>query len=231
LSVFIHLCGIDVPAMGQRLFVCLVLILTPCLETVAADPAASSVTSETAAAVRGQNDASAAVKKSPQFQDLAGELQQPLNVGKNKAAVVIFVLHDCPISNKYAPEIQRLAGEFAPQQIRFYVVHVDPELGDEDARKHAKEYGYKLPVLIDRKHELVRHLKATTAPEAFVLGPEGKVLYRGRIDDRYVGVGKARQQVQRQDLRLALKSIVEGKNVEIAETKPIGCYIPDLDED
>jgi thiol-disulfide isomerase/thioredoxin len=163
--------------------------------------------------------------------DLTGRRHLPLELGKNKAAVIIFVLQDCPISNKYAPVIQRLADEFAGQRVAFYVVHVDPELALADAKKHAKDYGYKLPVLIDRKHELVRHFEATTAPEAFVVGPDVKVLYRGRIDDRYAGVGKPRQVVRREDLRLALSAVVAGKPIEVAETKAIGCYIPELGDE
>jgi hypothetical protein len=165
-----------------------------------------------------------------EFADLAGVPHRPLELQANRAAVVIFVLHDCPISNRYAPEIQRLADEFASKRVPFYLVHVDPQLSTADAKKHAKEYRYKLPVLVDRRHDLVKHLKATTAPEAFVIGAENKVLYRGRIDDRYAAVGKPRSQVQRQDLRLALSAVVAGKPVEVAETKAIGCYIPELEE-
>jgi thiol-disulfide isomerase/thioredoxin len=166
----------------------------------------------------------------PELADLAGERHRLLELQANRAAVVIFVLHDCPISNRYAPEIQRLADEFASKRVAFYLVHVDPQLSTADAKKHAKEYRYKLPVLVDRRHELVKLLKATTAPEAFVIGAEKKVLYRGRIDDRYAAVGKPRSQVQRQDLRLAVSAVVAGKRVEVAETKAIGCYIPELEE-
>jgi hypothetical protein len=165
-----------------------------------------------------------------EFQDLDGKTHHPLRLGKARAAAIIFVLQDCPISNKYAPEIQRLADQFSKQRINFYLVHVDPQLSTTDAKRHAKDYGYKLPIILDRKHELVRRCKATTAPEVVVIGPNEKPLYRGRIDDRYAALGKPRQQVQRRDLHLALESIVAGKPIEIAETKPIGCYIPELDD-
>jgi thiol-disulfide isomerase/thioredoxin len=176
----------------------------------------------------GQERASGAAEL--ELTDPAGTRHRPLDVRGKPAAVVIFVLHDCPISNKYAPEIQRLAGAFAAKKIPFYLVHVDPQLSPADATKHAKDYGYKLPVLIDREHALVRRLKATTAPEAFVIGANEKVLYRGRIDDRYVALGKSRNQAQRRDLLLALNAVIERKPVEVAETKAIGCYIPELDE-
>jgi hypothetical protein len=177
---------------------------------------------------RGSGNSKAALLE---FADLDGQRRWPLQMGDAKATAIIFVLQDCPISNKYAPEIQRLADQFTKQRVRFYLVHVDPQLTLKVARQHAKDYGYTLPILIDRKHELVRHCKATTAPEVVVFGGEENLLYRGRIDDRYAAVGKPRQLVKRQDLRLALEAIVTGKPIEVAETKPIGCYIPDLDDD
>jgi thiol-disulfide isomerase/thioredoxin len=163
--------------------------------------------------------------------DLNDNQRRPLALNGNKAAVVVFVLHDCPISNQYAPEIQHLADEFAAKKVPFYLVHVDPELSLSDAKKHAKEYGYKLPVLIDRKHSLVKRLKATVVPEAFVIGPHEKVLYHGRIDDRYAAIGKPRGQSQRHDLRAAITNVLNGKPVEVAETKAIGCYIQELDSE
>ncbi len=158
-----------------------------------------------------------------------GTKVRPLDAHEGKPSVVVFVLHDCPISNKYAPEIQRLADEFGKKSARFYVVHVDPELTDGDAAKHAEEYRYKLPVLVDRKHDLVRALRATTAPEAFIIGSDSKVQYRGRIDDRYVALGKPRHEVRERDLRRALEAVIEGRQVEVAETKPVGCLIPEIE--
>src|SRR5262245_44320190 len=196
---------------------------------VSAPPAISEASNEVSRGIekKAQSDNLPPVVE---LMDIDGNRHRPLHLGKAKAAVIIFVLHDCPISNKYAPEIQRLADEFTQKRITFYLVQVDPQLSPKDARQHAKDYRYKLPILLDREHELVRHFKATTAPEVVVIGENQKVLYRGRIDDRYAAVGKPRQQVQRQDLRLALAAIVAEKPIEVAETKAIGCYIPELEE-
>ncbi len=40
--------------------------------------------------------------------DLAGKAVDPFAVARGKAVVLIFVRTDCPISNRYAPVIQRL---------------------------------------------------------------------------------------------------------------------------
>ena len=51
-----------------------------------------------------------------------------------RAAVLFFIAHDCPISNGYAPEINRICAEYSPQKVAFYVVYVEPELATAEAR-------------------------------------------------------------------------------------------------
>ena len=82
----------------------------------------------------------------------------------------VFVLQDCPICNGYAPQIQRLASEFSSQGSRFYLIHVDPMLTLDGARKHAKDFGYSIPVLIDAHHELVARLGVIAVPTAVLFG-------------------------------------------------------------
>jgi hypothetical protein len=65
------------------------------------------------------------------------------------------------------------------------------------------------------------------APEAAVLAPDGKVVYRGRIDDRYADYGKRRPEPTQRDLRDALDAVLENKPVRAPTTKVIGCYLPD----
>ena len=158
--------------------------------------------------------------------DVSGQLHRPLEKSSARADVVIFILHDCPIANAFAPEISRLNAEFQPRGIRFFVVHVDSALATTDAQQHAKDFAFTCPVLLDRQHTLVARLKAAVTPEAFVVNSAGETLYRGRIDDRFVELGKRRQEPTRRDLRLALENFLAGKPVAEPVTKAIGCFIP-----
>ena len=54
------------------------------------------------------------------------------------------------------------------------------------------------------------------------------MVYRGRIDDRYVDFGKARAEATQHDLLDALQAVVEGQPVPNPRTKSVGCYIVDL---
>jgi peroxiredoxin len=157
-----------------------------------------------------------------------GKNYQPLVLSGHQAAVLVFVLQDCPICNGYAPQIQHLAAEFSPKRALFYLVHVDPTLTVAAARKHAKDYGYTIPVLIDTKHELVARLGVIAVPTAVVLGTDGSVKYQGRIDDQYVAIGKARNIANQYDLRDAINAVLNGKPVERSRTRAVGCAVPDL---
>jgi peroxiredoxin len=168
-------------------------------------------------------------KKPPlSFRDLDGKNQTPLSVTDATAHVLFFLTTDCPIGNSYAPEISALLKDFAGQPVRFYAVHADPELTADDARKHAKEYGLALPVLLDPKHQLVAATGVTRTPEVAVILKDGTIAYRGRIDDRYPGLGKKRQAPNQRDLRDALAAVLAGEPVRVARTAAVGCSIPDL---
>lgn len=158
----------------------------------------------------------------------SGSKVSPL-VGKDrKATVLIFITQDCPISNSYAPEIERIYKTYRARKIAFFLVYVDPALSLENAKKHRSEFAYTCPALLDPKHELVRLTGATVTPEATALSPNGKLLYRGRIDDRAADFGKVRAHPDQRDLRVALDHIVAGKKVSRPNTKPVGCFIADL---
>lgn len=162
------------------------------------------------------------------LKDIDGNSRSPLLVGDAKANVLFFTTTDCPIANSYSPEVMSIVNDFADESIQFFAVHVDPELTAASARKHATEFGLTLPVLIDAKHELVNAAGITRTPEVAVFTPDGTLAYRGRIDDRYAGLGKKRQIPTRRDLRDALTAIAAGEAELTTRTEAVGCFVPDL---
>jgi hypothetical protein len=54
------------------------------------------------------------------------------------------------------------------------------------------------------------------------------LVYLGRIDNRYVGFGKRREQVTAHDLRDALEAVLAGRPVPRRRTEAVGCDIPDI---
>jgi hypothetical protein len=145
--------------------------------------------------------------------------------GECRAVALIFAGHECPISNGFVPEVARLAQEFESQGVKFCVVYAERDLSLEEAKKHAREFAYPCPAVIDPKQQLARAAKATVTPEAALISPEGKVLYLGRIDDRYAAYTKKRPQPKTRDLRNAILDVLAGRKVAVPYTQTIGCYI------
>jgi hypothetical protein len=162
--------------------------------------------------------------------DLDGRSVRPLEDTEAKAVVLVFVGTDCPISNRYAPEIQRLERRFAPQGAVFWLVYVQRAESADAIRRHIGEYFGTLRALRDPDHRLVKEAGALVTPEAAVFVPGGsgaRLVYHGRIDDRYVDFGRARPSPTTHDLEDALAAALDGKPVPREVTPAVGCFIAD----
>ncbi|MDP9170773.1 MAG: hypothetical protein M3N54_09170 [Acidobacteriota bacterium] len=171
----------------------------------------------------------AALNPALTVRDIDGVEQRPLHVDKGQARALFFITQDCPISNYYSHEIRRICDEYAQRGLGCTLVYVDPTITDDQVRKHALDYGHgAYPKIVDRKHELVKATGAAITPEAVVVGADGSIPYRGRIDNFYAALGKPRRIVTEHNLRDALDAVFTGKAVAKPDVPPVGCYIPDL---
>ena len=142
--------------------------------------------------------------------------------------VLIFVSIDCPVSNRYAPEIKRMYDDFSPRGVRFQLVYPNPLDSDEAIDNHLREYGYPAIAARDRDHALVKAAGATITPEAAVFDSRGRLVYLGRIDDRFVELGRERPAATQHDLRDALAAVLAGTPVTHPRTQAVGCFIADM---
>jgi hypothetical protein len=161
--------------------------------------------------------------------DLDGRLVDPLTPAPGvKATVFVFITTDCPIANRYAPDIQRLAAIFTSQGVRFWLVYANPHEPLASIRNHLRQFQYAIPALRDPEHALVRFTKVTVSPEAAIVDQGGVLLYHGRIDDRWVNIGRDRPSPTRGDLAEALRATLDGKPVAPSATPAVGCILSDF---
>jgi len=145
---------------------------------------------------------------------------------RNRAVVLLFISSDCPISNRYAPAINALVKEYVPANTAFYAVQSDPDITAEAARQYAQDYGFQFPVLLDPYQTIASRYGVLVTPTAVVVSGRGDLLYRGRIDDRAVDLGKWRNTARKQDLRDAIASVLVNKPVGQPFPDAIGCFLP-----
>src|ERR1700678_1692671 len=97
-----------------------------------------------------------------------------------RAVVLFFAASDCPISNRYIPDVQRLAAVYGPRGVRVWFVYPNP--GDDAGviRAHNAQYAITANTALDTSQNLVRMAHATTTPEAAILLPQ-----RGQLHEVY----------------------------------------------
>jgi thiol-disulfide isomerase/thioredoxin len=168
-----------------------------------------------------------------------------------RVSVIFFVATDCPISNAYAPEIQRICREYGPKGAECSLMYEDvPPVSelrpgqagaggqadvetrgtplDDEVRRHLSEYRYAgIPAAVDRTRAIATRAGASRTPQAVVVDRTGAIRYRGRIDNFYAALGVSRQQVTERDLRRTLDAIFAGRPVPVRETEAVGCHIVD----
>ncbi len=163
--------------------------------------------------------------------DLDGRPITQLAPAGARAVVLFFAASDCPISNRYIPEIQRLTRQFEPLGVRVWFVYPNPGDTAKVVRAHDQEFSITAHTALDNKQTLAQMAHATTTPEAAVFIPEGGGLhevYRGRIDDRYLALGTERPQATRHDLEEAIRAVLAGKSVPQPGGPPVGCSMVTL---
>ena len=161
----------------------------------------------------------------PATLDLAGNARDAFAIPA-PARVFLFVRTDCPITNRYAPEFRRLAGEFPG--VEFWLVYPDGSENSDGIRRHMMDYSLPGQVLRDPKHDLVKRAHVTTAPEAAVFDSDNRLVYHGRIDDLWVNPGISRPVARTHDLEDAIQAVLAGKPVKLAETHAVGCSLADV---
>lgn len=162
----------------------------------------------------------------PSVADIDGHVWTPLSPARGETNLVIFVSADCPVSARYAPEINRIAAAYKSRGVRTFLVYADLTATIPSVRRNMAAFhpGSTIPAIIDAGFALTIAADARITPEAFVYTSSGRV-YRGRIDDLYISIGKSRQQALHHDLREALDAALAGRAVATPDTPAVGCYI------
>jgi thiol-disulfide isomerase/thioredoxin len=169
---------------------------------------------------------SAASQSPVSVHDLDNRVVTPLSPAAGEINLVFFIASGCPVSSRYAPEMDRIAADYAGKRVHTFFVFADSSMKVAAARESLESFHPKsrVPAIIDRGLALTTAAGITVTPEVAVYTSAGRV-YRGRIDDLYINIGEARRQPTQHDLRNALDASIAGRPVARAETTAVGCFI------
>jgi hypothetical protein len=159
--------------------------------------------------------------KGDPFRELLSEDERE----KGFLTVLLFSAVDCPISNRYAPTLRKLIRGMEGKPVHFSLVYPEPEIQQFKIEEHLELFRYPCEGRPDPNFELVKLTGATVTPEAVVIDSVGKVVYRGRIDNRHKEFGKSRPKATTRDLGDAIEAVLAGKPVHEPFRPAVGCYI------
>ena len=137
-----------------------------------------------------------------------------------KGLVAVFLSAKCPCSQSHEAGLVALAKEFESKGFQFLGLHANADESLELGRLKFQDVAFPFPVLRDEGAKLAETLGANRTPHAFVLNPQGEVLFQGGVDDN-----KDAQKATRPYLRNALEAILAGKTPDPAIARSLGCVI------
>lgn len=144
---------------------------------------------------------------------------------QNKATVVVFFDIDCPICQKYTKLLKEINQKYHVQGIRIYVVYPHKNIDERALVAFKKEYQFDLPIYFDKKQQLLRQLKGSVTPEAFLIDNRGRTVYHGAIDNWFYSLGKSRAYATENYLITAIEALVNGEPIGKNYYEPIGCAL------
>jgi peroxiredoxin len=138
--------------------------------------------------------------------------------------VLAFIGTECPLARLYGPRLNDLQEEFKDKGVAILGISSNKQDSLTELTAYVHRHKIDFPVLKDVGNRLADAVGATRTPEIYVLDAQRHVRYHGRIDDQY-GIGVARGEPTREDLREAIDALIASKEVAVPETNAVGCYI------
>ena len=155
-----------------------------------------------------------------------GNGNTPPEIG-DSLTVYVFLHDDCLISQFYTLELTRLYETYHTQKVGFVGYFPNSSSTSEQIAAFGNDYKIAFPLLPDYAKDLTHKFGITVTPEVAVWDHRSdQLIYRGRIDDSYVRVGKRKIHPQSRDLENIITSWLMGENQEtLVQTQAIGCFI------
>lgn len=141
-----------------------------------------------------------------------------------KAAVLIFLGTDCPVSNQYLPRLAEFARNYEARSVLVLGINSNAHESAESVAAHAREFAIPFLVLKDEGSRVADLYQARRTCEVLLLDENATIRYRGAIDDEF-GYGTRRQQSVEHFLTDAIDQLLDGKPIELTGTEVVGCLI------
>lgn len=159
--------------------------------------------------------------------DFDGKLVSLNDFRGKKGLLVIFMCNHCPYVKHVAPELARLADDYASKDVAVVGISSNdvekyPDDAPELMKLEAADQGYNFPYLVDDDQTVAQAYRAACTPDFYLFDPEFRLAYRGQLDDSRPKEGST---PDGKDLRAALDAMLAGESIPEPQKPSIGCNI------
>lgn len=137
---------------------------------------------------------------------------------------VVFLDIDCPIS-QYVIKPMNSIKEKNKANLNLIGILPGEYYSEREKKDFVTGFGVQFELKDDPKLKLVKRLDATVTPQCILLDEGGNVLYNGALDNKYEVLGRAKPTASINYLDQAIDQFMNGDEIELSSTKPIGCLI------
>lgn len=161
--------------------------------------------------------------QAPDFElpDINGEETMRLSALQGQITVIDFWSYECPWSQRYDAYFAERVSGWAGQGILFFAINSNANESDDAVREALDERNLPFTVLRDAGNVVADAYGAVTTPHVFVVDRDGRLVYRGAVDDRAWRQEKANIDY----LDAALEALSSGEEPEHPTSEPRGCTI------
>ncbi len=145
---------------------------------------------------------------------------------KFRAIGVVFMCNHCPYVKLYLNRLKELQAEFQDRGVTLIGINANdanqhPDDSFENMKAFAATNQLNFPYIRDVAQDVAESFGASKTPEVFLLDQDGKLRYKGLVDDNGDDAGA----VQVSYLRSAINQLLGDESIEPSSTDAIGCSI------
>lgn len=160
------------------------------------------------------------------MKDISGKEISLDGAKKQNGLLVMFSCNTCPYVVKNQARTKAVAEYALQHNVGVILLNSNEANRDSDdsfdaMKAYAKEQGYKWYYTVDKNSQLADAFGASRTPEVFLFNKEGKLVYKGAIDDN----PSDESNVKREHLKAAIDEQVSGKEVSMKQSRSVGCGI------
>lgn len=144
-----------------------------------------------------------------------------------QGTVVAFICNHCPFVVHVNPKMVEVANIYKEKGIQFIAISSNdvanyPLDAPHLMKEKALEEHYTFPYLYDETQEVAKAYDAACTPDFYLFDERLELVYRGQFDSSRPGNGIP---VTGTDLKTAMDSLLDGKEIDLNQKPSIGCSI------